>query len=135
MTKRSSPSSWTARREPVGRVPPACVVVLAERVLDRDDRVVADPGRELVDELVRPETSTLARERVRAFGEELRRGDVDRDRRLGSRLEPTALDPREQDVERSPVRRQRCRKPSLVRDERRVMAALTQNLGRGGAHT
>ena len=110
------------------------LVVLAERVLDRDDRVVVDPGCELVDELLGPEAAVLAREHVPAVDEKLRRGDIDGDRGLGSRLEPAPLDPLEQDVERGPVRRQRCGEPALVGDERRVVAALAQDVRGRGTH-
>ena len=91
-------------RELGRREPPPFLVVLAERVLDRNDRVVVDPGGELVDELVGAEAAVLARQHVLSVDEQLRGGDVHCDRRLGAGLEAAPLDPLEQHVQGRAVR-------------------------------
>ena len=64
--------------EAAGERGPAVPVVLGHAVLDRDDRVAVAQIGEVVGELGARERALLARERVRAVVEELRRGDVER---------------------------------------------------------
>ena len=115
--------------EPARKQAPPFSIVLTERVLDRDDRVLVHPRCDLLDQLGSTERPPFARKPVTAFGNELRRSDVDGNRRLRPRLEPTALDACEQQVERGAVRGQWCGEPSLVGDERRRMPEPVELLG------
>ena len=82
VTKRSSPTSWTRPPRRSVSVCQPCPVVLAEAVLDRDDReAVAEVGPE-VDHPGAVERAALALEPVDAVVDELARRGVERERDL-----------------------------------------------------
>ena len=66
VTTTSSPTSWTFEPSRAVMLAPARPVVLAEAVLDRDDRIAGDPVRPEVDQLAALERPTLLREAVPA---------------------------------------------------------------------
>ena len=81
-------------------------VVLAERVLDRDDRVGVDPAQQQLDQAVAVELAGVEAERVAAAAAELGGGDVERDRDLLAGHVAGALDRLDQRRERLLVARE-----------------------------
>ena len=131
VAKRSSPSSCTsgpsssvASRQ---RVP----VVLAQRILDRDERIAARPARELARQRRRRRG---AGPRARAGSRRRRRAAWPRRRARAPRRRPARSMPRRRDLERLLVGGERRGEPALVGHERRGVAALAQLGGGAGAH-
>ena len=116
--------------EQIGDEPPGLPVVLAQRILDRDQRVAARPACDLARQGGAVETAILARQPVAVAVDQLRRGDVERERGLDA----GALDAAGRDLERLVVGGERRRQTALVGHERRVVAALPQLRGGAGAH-
>ena len=130
VTNRSSPTSWT--RSPVRSVQPrpARPVVLGHAVLDRDDRVVADPLRPERGELAAVQRAALAREDVAAALAfalvELRDGGIEGDRDLVAGDAAGGGDGVHQQVERLAVRAEPGREAALVADGGAVAAGGEQ---------
>ena len=114
VAKRSSPSSCTSRAEQLGRRAPGLPVVLAERILDRDERVATRPARDLARQRGAVQAALLARQPVAVAVDELRGRDVERQRGLDAR----ALDAAGRDLERLLVGGERRGQAALVGHER-----------------
>ena len=93
--------------------PPALPVVLAQRILDRDERIATRPGRDLARQGRAVQRAILAREPVAVAVDELRGGDVERERRLDA----GALDAARR-RSRAPPRSTRAARPGRPRRRR-----------------
>ena len=124
------PEQLDVRAEPLRDGAPGLPVVLAQRILDRDQRVAASPVGDQAHHGGAVEMAILALEPVAVAVAQLRRGDVERE----CGLDAGALDRARPDLECLVVGGERRRQPALVGHERRLVAALPQLCGRAGAH-
>jgi hypothetical protein len=117
------------RSRSAGEAGEALRVVLGERVLDRDDRVLGDPAQQQLDHRVGVELARLEPERVAAVAAELGRGDVEGDRDLCAGNEAGPLDRLHQGLERLLVGLEVGPPAALVGDAAQRPALLHQEAG------
>ena len=122
VAKRSSPSSCTSLPSRSRGEAPGLPVVLAQRILDRDQRIAARPGCDLAGQCRPVQQPVLARQPVAAAVDQLRRGDIQRERGIDA----GALDPAGRDLERLLVAR-----PAAPRDRPRRPPGRCRGRARG----